>query len=172
MSLLLGLNLISVDGETSDSATPRKLFFADIHIVAEVKPEGTCADEHRITERVEEGFKVELTEDKRLLRKLGKKSVDYYALNVVFQKLNFDTGRYQFSVLDGVVPDMAPHKFRIRRRPGNILDLYYLDQVFNIQLNQSPVYSFTAKETRGKCELTHTLNVFTEKNGYYLPQDI
>lgn len=169
--LALGLNLIAADAENPEPPKPRKLFFADVHIVAEVKPEGSCADELRIAERVEEGFRVELNDEKQLVRKAGRKSVEYYALNVVFQKIGFDTARYQFSALDGVLPESAPHKMRMRRHPGNVLEIYYLDEVFKIQLNQSPVYSFTAKESRGKCTLIHALNVFAENNGYYLPRD-
>lgn len=172
LSSLFAQDLDSTGSDRDDvPAKPRKLYFSDLQMVVETVPEGSCPDDQRITERVEEGFKVDLGSDKKLLRKNGKRSVEFYALNVNVQKIGFDNGKYSFSVLDGMVPENAPHKMRVRRRPGNFIDIYYLEEVLKLQLNQAPIYSFTAVEKRGKCTINHNINIFAENQGYYEPKD-
>ncbi len=155
----------------AEGVKPRKIYFSDLQFVVETEPDGLCADSNRITEKQVAEPKVELNSDNRVVRKAGKNSVQFYALNVVFQKIGFDNAHYQFSVLDGVVPDNAPHGMRIRRQQGNFIYIYYLDQTFKLQLSQAPVYSFTALEKRGSCTIKHSVNLFADRSGYYFPAD-
>jgi len=171
---LANLNAQDLDSSGSDRNSeprPRKIYFADLQIVDETLTEGSCPDDQRITERRQEDFKTEFRADKKVFRKNGKKSVEYYALNLNLQKVGFDTARYSFTVLDGVVPEIAPHNMRVRRNIGNFIHIYYLDEVFKLQLKEAPVYSFTAVEKRGSCTIKHNVNIFAENQGYYEPID-
>lgn len=155
----------------------RKIYFADLQIVIETSTEGICADSLRKTWDFQEPVKVKLLEPAegssdpvRLERLFGKKSVEYYALNVQAKMMGFDAGDASFSALDGVVPEGAPYQMRIRRRPGNFIDLFYLGQTFRMQLTQTPVYSFSMREERtAACSVIHNLNIFSDNAGYYEP---
>jgi hypothetical protein len=154
--------------ESVDPEISNRLYFANLQVVIETTTEGVCLDSMRRDLNIEQNFRVELTENKELKRLEGPRSVDYYALNMIVQRLGFDSGRSQFSVLDGIVPEGAPYEIRVRRRPGNVIELYYLTEVFRMQFSQAPVYSFkTTEERGGNCIVTHTLNIFAENAGFY-----
>lgn len=158
-----------------DETKQRKIYYADLQIVIETSTEGVCADSLRQTWNFQEPLKVKLlepaegtTDPIRLERSFGKKSVEYYALNVQAKMMGFDAGDASFSALDGVVPEGAPYQMRIRRRPGNFIDLFYLGQTFRMQLTQTPVYSFSMHEERtAACSVIHNLNIFSDRAGYY-----
>jgi hypothetical protein len=157
--------------EASQSSVqkPMKFYFADLQILVQTNPLSKCDDVKRLSEGRSNEFSAEVNSDGKFVRKLGPKTVQYYALNVKLQKMGFDEAQYAFSVLDGVVPEWAPHGMRVRRRSGNFIDLYYLGNVFTLQLKQSQVYSFKAVEKRGNCDLEHDINIFAENSGFYLP---
>lgn len=153
----------------SPSSKPMKYYFSELQILVQTNPLNDCSQAKKLEGGRSDNFSVEISPEGRFVRKLGPKTVQYYALNVRFQKMGFDEVQYAFSVLDGVVPDWAPHNLRIRRRPGNFIDVYYLSEVFTLQLSQSQVYSFKTVEKRGSCELEHDINIFAENSGFYLP---
>jgi hypothetical protein len=159
----------AVDGSQSSNQKPVKFYFSDLQILVQTNPLSKCDDVKRLSDGRSDEFSAEVNSDGKFVRKLGPKTVQYYALNVRLQKMGFDEAQYAFSVLDGVVPEWAPHGMRVRRRSGNFIDLYYLGNVFTLQLKQSQVYSFKAVEKRGSCELEHDINIFAENSGFYLP---
>lgn len=159
----------SAESSQVSGQKPVKFYFSDIQILVQTNPLSKCEGVKRLTDGRSDEFSTAINSDGKFVRKLGPKTVQYYALNVKLQKMGFDEAEYSFSVLDGVVPEWAPHGMRIRRRSGNFLDLYYLGNVFTLQLKQSQVYSFKAVEKRGDCELEHDINIFAENSGFYLP---
>jgi hypothetical protein len=144
----------------------QKFYYTDLQIVSETKPIGECADEKKLTERVEQEPKVMLNDANELD---GPGAFHHYVANVSMQVMGFDLSKYVFTALDGYVPKEVPFKIRLRRLPGLILELQILDQTVSMKLRDTPVYSFTANETRGECKIEHHINVFGEHTGFYKP---
>lgn len=142
----------------------KKIYYADLQVLIETSTEGICADSLRLNEALSQEFMVSLSEGKVSSRY----PLDYYALNVQMKAMGFDNFESNFTALDGVVPEAAPYQFRVRRRPGNFIDLFYLGETFRMQLTQTPVYSFKMKEERSAaCTVNHVLNIFADRVGYY-----
>lgn len=144
----------------------QKFYYTDLQIVSETKPMGQCSDDKKLSDRVETEPSVMLNSENELE---GPGVYRQHIENVSLQVMGFDQARYVFTALDGSVPSSVPFGIRLRRLPGLILELKYLDQSVNMRLRDTPVYSFTATEVRGDCKFEHHVNVFGEHTGFYLP---
>ena len=105
--------------------------------------------------------------DKDQLRLGPGEDFKYFASNVAVELIGFDSGKYVFSVLDGIVPKTVPFEMRVRRTPGQVLELHFLDAVIPMKLLTTPIYTFSATEKRGACTIKHNVNVFAERVGYF-----
>ncbi|MBN8554507.1 MAG: hypothetical protein J0L93_03605 [Deltaproteobacteria bacterium] len=144
-----------------------KYYFSDIQIVSETIPEGSCSDDLKLTAQVDEPFKVEINENKELAVNTKSKKVNLYGANITLQVMGFDQAQYTFSAIDQMIPESIPFGMKLKRIPGNMLLLTFLDQNVEMKLQATPIYTFSATEQRKDCKLVHHVNVFGEKAGYY-----
>ncbi len=148
---------------------PRRYFFAEFHILAETKTtNNTCQASDRISGDHLNPFSVSVSESKKLLTETPLKR---FGLNIDLELIGFDSSKYQFSSIDGNIPESIPFQIQMRKLPGSIIELSYLNQVTQIKMNGAPVYTFTALETRGTCQLEHNVNIFTDQAGLFELQD-
>jgi hypothetical protein len=148
------------------NAPPAKFYYADLQILTETSLEGECADEKKMNEDLHLDPLVSLNEKSEL--ELAKAAqFKYFATNVNLDVIGFDSAKYSYSCLDGIVPKAIPFGFHVRRTPGQILELKFLDQTVEMKLLTTPNYSFSATEKRGDCVIKHNVNVFAEKVGYF-----
>lgn len=149
----------------SPSESPNK-YFSDVQILVETKPEETCADSNKIVEVSTLPFRASLNEMNEILSE-PKDLFKSFVVNVTLEIIGFDSGKYTFTAPDGMIPARVPFQMKLRRTPGNVLELRYLDQVVPMKLLTTPIYTFTATETRGDCKIAHHVNVFSERAGYF-----
>ncbi len=146
---------------------PLKYYYSDLQIVTQTEVDGTCVGEKAIREEYVEQPKTILNEMNQLELPLGPESFRYFSVGVSFQTTGYDSIRYTFTALDGVVPSKVRWLERLIRKPGNILEFKYLDHTVSMVLQTTPVYSFTANENRDGCTIIHHVNVFGDRTSYY-----
>lgn len=159
-------NSVAVATNTVLKPGPAKFYYADLQILTETSVDERCSEDVRVTEDLHLKPFVRLNEQDEIQLSEGM-DFKYFATNVNLEVIGFDQSKYSFSSVDGIVPRSIPFGLRLRRTPGQILELRFLDQVIEMKLLTAPIYTFSATEKRGQCTVTHNVNVFTEKVGYF-----
>ncbi len=154
--------------EESDSVlnTQKRVYFAEIQIVTETSLQSACSSENKLTNQLNEPDKLSLNPSQKLVTDEGI-HVEKFAAHITLQAIGFDRSRYAFTVIDGKADTTPPFGLSVRQRPGSILELRFLDQVISMKPREAPVYTFSATELRGSCEILHQVNVFAEPAGYF-----
>jgi hypothetical protein len=145
---------------------PTKFYFSDLQMLTETAAEGICPEDQKISGQYIEDWKASLNDESEIEIHTSK-DFKFFNVNVTVEVMGFDAAKYSFSALDGVVPGKVPFKMRLRRTPGHVLELEFLDQIVPMKLLTTPIYTFSATEKRGSCTIKHNVNVFTEKVGYF-----
>jgi len=143
-----------------------RFYYSAVQILTETVKGSDCKVEQSLTEKKENDYVVVIDETGAPQFPSGRIPF-YYVLNLNIQAIGFDNSVYRFSVTDGIVPKEAPYGLKIRRRPGNIIQMEYLDKVIDMNFKSIPIYTFIASEKRGACTIAHNVNLFTEKSGYH-----
>ncbi len=174
MSACAGRPKVGTKGSADASTTPAvagnalgapaRFYFSELQILTETAPESGCTEEQKKRDDLHEEWKIWLDEAGSLA---ASEDFKYFGVNVTLESMGFDASKYYFSVLDGRMPKLNPFNIRLRRTPGQILELTFLDQVVPMKLLTTPIYTFSATEKRGDCVIKHNVNVFTEKVGYF-----
>jgi hypothetical protein len=155
------------NGDPSYSQEIQKYYYADVQIVDETIPEGNCAESLKLSDQKDSPSTISLNDRNEIELHPSIKNLRLFGANVALQVMGFDQAHYSFSVIDQSVPIPLPFKFHLKRIPGNLLELQFLDQVVEMKLTATPIYTFSATEQRKDCKLIHHVNVFGEKPGYY-----
>lgn len=154
----------TVSAPKKEAAT--KFYFAEVQILSETSPEGDCPESFRMNENLHQEPRVKLDE----LGELDSQDAldfKYFAAQVNLELMGFDSSKYSFSVIDGVVPKSIPFGLKLRRTPGQVLELKFLSEVLSMKLLSTPVYTLSAVEKRGPCTIKHNINIFAERVGYF-----
>lgn len=154
--------------ESDKPGVPQNLtkYFSQLQILTETTPEGSCADDMKITTQSLEPFKAHLSSEKEIQMVQGA-DFKFFIVNAKLEVIGFDSAKYAFTAIDGKVPDQIPFGIKLRRTPGHVLEIQFLDQIVQMKLLTTPIYMFSAIERRGSCTVKHNVNVFTEQVGYY-----
>lgn len=152
--------------ETSESTGWKgSPYFAHIQILSETVRGSGCSEEQKLVEDALGEFSGRLS-DEGVLSVTGSDRVQSL-LNIELRSIGFDEGRYQSSFVNGKALGRIPYKIEFSVRPNNVVLMQYLDKSAELRLDNTPVYTFTAKELRGACEITHNVNLFAENSGRY-----
>ncbi len=155
----------SSDEEIAGRVRNEEVFYSEITILVETVADMTCKD-NVIAQSVssQQPRSVVIDEAERLASTL---SVDRSAINVTIEFMGLDSGRIERSLVDhGSLKEGDKH-FLFRRRPGLGLELSYLGERLLLRGDATPVYSFSARETRSGCAVTHNVNVFQDRTGLF-----
>jgi len=142
-------------------------YFAKIQILSEVVAIQGCSGAESLNTVVDEDPVAQLSQDNEI-QFLGSKPTSLDSVFLVqLSSLGFDQTKYQVSLVNGKSVSPLPYSVSLQALPNNEVELRYLDQSVRLQLNTTPVYTFSAEETRGDCVLQHNINVFGESAGRY-----
>lgn len=153
--------------ESGNSPSVPHFLYSDLQIVTETVPSGNCPETMRLTERREWPRRITLNERFRLEKADEQTEMKSSAIHTTLQVMGFDSAQYVFDSIDGEIPSEVPFGIKMWRLPGAILQMRFLDQRFQVGLKTAPVFSFSASEKRGLCALTHHVNIFADRAGFY-----
>lgn len=142
-----------------------KAFFAKLQLLSQTETRGNCDAELRQSEDLIQAFDVELSPENSLA--LGSTPRHRAFFNVTIRAIGFDESRYRFTLVDGVPHDESPYGLQVSARPNNEIEILYLNEVIRFDPKTAPISTFTAIENRNGCDITHTVNVYSEDVGLY-----
>lgn len=145
-----------------------KAYFAKIQILSETLRGPGCEESQKKFEEVMTSFMGKVADDGHLSLEANTNVNVHSLLNVELRTIGFDEMRFQASFLNGKPNIETPYNLAFSVRPNNIVQMRYLDKTAELRLDNTPVYTFTATESRGVCEITHNVNLFAEDSGRYL----
>jgi hypothetical protein len=138
------------------------VFFADLQLLTETLASSGCDGTEKIADGRLDDFIFEVSGEDLLSTEEILPKVQAYNMRV--QAIGYDEARFRGSIRDDAPAAWQPYDFRIRLRPGSVVQIRFFDQTHNIDLATVPILSFQATEKRSaQCEITHNVNLFAEK---------
>lgn len=153
----------SVEGVTQ-SAKSGLPFFASIQILSESVAQGSCDMSLSLSQQESATFQAHEQEDGGLLvdsRLANLQSI----INLQVRSMGFDDVRYKSTLFNNQATPRPPYGISVSLRPSDLVQVKFLDKVVQLKLDATPVYTFSVVESRGSCEITHNLNIFSERSG-------
>lgn len=154
-----------VTKEATTVGGAKKPYFAKVQILTEVRTQGECDPGLRKIEEVTEAFVGGVTQDGKMdateIRQIDS------LFNVQLRSIGFDQSNYQFSLVNSQSKSNIPYNLSISPRPNNNVQFKFLNEVVQISLESTPIYTFSATEKRGSCEIQHNVNIFAENAGRF-----
>ena len=153
------------EAASSQKIRAEEVFYSEITVLIETVADVNCKDKViPITVASTQPWLASVNDANVLDSKIP---VDRTALNITVEYMGLDSGRIERSLIDHGSLKEGERYLLFRRRPGLALELSYLGESLILRGDATPVYSFTAREKRNECDITHNVNVFQDRSGLF-----